>query len=302
MLELDLEQQKAVEEPSRALAIIAGPGSGKTRTLIAKAQYESQDNKKVIALTFTRNAAQELRDRAPQVTASTIHSFCLKNLHKFPGDYEALLDEFLLLIDKPKFDVVLVDEFQDLTAKELRVVLSITKKDGRLFMVGDHDQAIFGYCDAEGIEIPKTSITKVYLTKNYRSTPEIIKRLERLNPRGLQAVNKKGNQKVRGTAILFRENSQLDTVALHLKNLGYSLCVRKRGMKYPGEILGNGRYPESLMCLTMHCSKGCEWRKVICWDWGMRHIEKNLYYVAIARASRNFFLVNSISECVKGLE
>ena len=303
--ELDQEQQKAVMSEGQ-VAVVAGPGSGKTRTLIAKAQHESQNGAKVVAVTFTRNAAQELKSRltnsqAHHVTASTIHSFCLRNLHKFPGEYESLLDEFLLLYKKPKYDVILVDEFQDLTAKELKVILSLYRPNSRLFFVGDNSQAIFGYCDAEGREIPKTQIKKIYLTKNYRNSKTVIDKLERINLRGLTPIYPDGNPNVKGTAILFRENSQLDAVAVSLMNLGYSFCVRKRGMKYPGEVIGNKKNPEDLIFSTIHCSKGMEWEKVICWDWGMRYLEKNLYYVAIARASREFHLVNSISECVKCL-
>lgn len=298
---LDEEQQKAIEDNSKALAIISGPGSGKTRTLVEKARHESRKGNSVIALTFTRNAAQEIRDRAPDVTASTIHSFCYQHLQKFPGDYDELLENYLLLLDKPKFSTVLVDEFQDINALEFKVVLSLVAKGGRLFMVGDPSQSIFGYCEAEGAQISKTGIKKIFLTRNYRSSSNIVSSLEKMNLRQLTSVNKQGNPKVKGTAVLFRENSQLDAVALHLINMGFCFRVRKRGMKFPGEIVGgsNGSHSTEnpdIIFSVIHCSKGCEWEKVVCWDWGMRKIEKNLYYVALARASKEFHLINSMSE------
>jgi len=301
-LKLDEEQQRAAESEG-SVAVIAGPGSGKTRTLVAKAELESKkNNQRILALTFTRNAAQEIRSRAPKLDASTIHSLCFRHLGKFPGDYESLLDEFLLSHHKPKYDLILIDEFQDLTDKELKVVLSVTKPSSRLFFVGDNNQAIFGYCDAEGSQISKTRIKKIYLTKNYRSSTAILDRLEKINPMGLKAVQRNGNYRIKGTAVLFRENSQMDAVAYKMMELEYNFTIRKRGLKYPGEVIGDPEEARDLILSTIHCSKGREWQRVFCWDWGMRLLEKNLYYVAVARASREFRLINSISELVKGLK
>lgn len=292
-MNLDKDQLKAITSDHSA-AVIAGPGSGKTAIILNKAQYESEKGNKTLCLTFTRSAAGEIRKRAPRVRSLTIHSLCYHYLGKF-FDYEVLLDEFLASRRKPKFDLVLVDEFQDLTSKELEVVLSVCK--GRLFLVGDNNQAIFGYCDAEGFEIPKTSIKKIYLHKNYRSSNSVLEKLESLNLRNLIPAHVNGNEKIEGTAVLFRTNKHLDLVAYALKNLGYSLTVRKRGLKYPGQIIkSNNGQPKDLILSTIHVAKGQEWRKVCCFDWGERLQEKNLIYVATARASQEFHLINSLSD------
>lgn len=303
-MKLDKEQLKAITSEG-SIAVIAGPGSGKTRVLLNKAQYESQKGNKTLCLTFTRSAAEEIRQRAPRVRASTIHSLCYQYLGRFPnipqghptssGDYDELLDEFLDLKIKPGFDLVLVDEFQDLTSKELKVVLSVCKN--QIFLVGDNNQAIFGYCDAMGFEIPKTKIKKIYLHRNYRSGSSVLEKLERLNLRNLVAVNSNGNSRIKGTVILFRTNHHLDLVAYTLKNLDYSFIVRKRGLKYPGQVISNTNgNPGNLILSTIHCAKGKEWKKVICFDWGERLQEKNLIYVATARASQEFHLIDSLSE------
>lgn len=291
-MKLDAEQLKAITSEG-SVAIIAGPGSGKTRVLLSKAQYETQKGHKTLCLTFTRSAAEEIRQRAPRVRASTIHSLCYQYLGRFPNDYDELLNEFLDLRTKPKFDLVLVDEFQDLTSKELEVVLSICKST--IFLVGDNSQAIFGYCDADGSQIPKTKIKKIYLHKNYRSGNSILEKLEKLNLRNLISVNKDGNEKIEGTAIAARTNKQLDIIALALKELGYSFTIKKRGTRYPGHIVGT--YSKNGITLaTGHCLKGLEFQKVIAFDWGEREQEKNLYYVIVARASQEFHLINSLSE------
>ena len=100
-------QQAAIEAPTPAL-IVAGPGSGKTSTLIGRVQYlvEVQRVKpqEILALTFSRKAAQEMEERLGKVlqtslpTVSTFHSFCANLLR----EHSTLVDlhpDFTLLDD-----------------------------------------------------------------------------------------------------------------------------------------------------------------------------------------------------------
>jgi len=95
MIALDDEQKKAVEDPSRIVAILASAGSGKTRTLVARIVHsirdEGVDPSEIVAFTFTERAADELRSRILQELADigpriskmfvgTIHSFCFRFL------------------------------------------------------------------------------------------------------------------------------------------------------------------------------------------------------------------------------
>lgn len=65
--DLDESQRRAVTSHARPLAILAPAGSGKTRVLTRRIAYqvatEEADASHVLALTFTRKAAGELRDR-----------------------------------------------------------------------------------------------------------------------------------------------------------------------------------------------------------------------------------------------
>ena len=84
-------QQAAIEAPTPAL-VVAGPGSGKTSTLIGRAEYLMQSQgvrpEQILALTFSRKAAQEMQERLQQVlpaglpppTVSTFHAFCAELL------------------------------------------------------------------------------------------------------------------------------------------------------------------------------------------------------------------------------
>lgn len=81
---VDASQRAVVEHPGGPLLVLAGPGTGKTTTLVeavARRVERGADPERLLVLTFSRKAAAELRDRmtarlggrAPQ--ASTFHSF-----------------------------------------------------------------------------------------------------------------------------------------------------------------------------------------------------------------------------------
>ncbi len=107
---LDDEQRTAAASETPAL-IIAGPGSGKTTTLVARVAYLVRERgvspERVLALTFSRKAAREMAERLgtllcdtdrneddasdehgplaqpPGPTVSTIHAFCGDMLRRY---------------------------------------------------------------------------------------------------------------------------------------------------------------------------------------------------------------------------
>lgn len=93
--DLNEKQQLAVKAPRQPILMLAGPGTGKTRTLIARIIYEIDfynilpDH--ILALTFSNKAAAEIKQRlfeaipgkAEKIRCSTFHSFCLDVLRKY---------------------------------------------------------------------------------------------------------------------------------------------------------------------------------------------------------------------------
>ncbi len=85
--DLDADQRAAVTAESHLVAVIAGAGSGKTRVLTRRIAYriavETADPRHTLALTFTREAAGEMRKRLlrlglrERVEAGTFHSVML---------------------------------------------------------------------------------------------------------------------------------------------------------------------------------------------------------------------------------
>ncbi len=92
LADLDPDQRAAVAAPGSLVAVIAGAGSGKTRVLTRRVAYriatESADARHTLALTFTREAAGELRRRLralglrEHVEAGTFHSVMLALLRQ----------------------------------------------------------------------------------------------------------------------------------------------------------------------------------------------------------------------------
>lgn len=104
---LNEEQLHAVTAAKPAVSVIAGPGTGKTRTLIARIAYLMEHcgvkPSEITAVTFTNKAAGELRERLEQqlggkravrpLTVGTFHSICLNLMTKWKGSV-SLLDEY----------------------------------------------------------------------------------------------------------------------------------------------------------------------------------------------------------------
>jgi len=84
-----------VEHGEGPILISAGPGTGKTHTLVRRIAYLAEKRgvfpEKILAVTFTNRAASEMKDRLANLLpgvdhlpyAATFHSFCLDVLEKF---------------------------------------------------------------------------------------------------------------------------------------------------------------------------------------------------------------------------
>ena len=93
--ELNNEQYLAVTSNAKHLRIIAGAGTGKTRTLTYRIAYllsQGIPYNKIVAITFTNKVAREMNERVAALIKdeninglpfiSTFHKFCLYFLHK----------------------------------------------------------------------------------------------------------------------------------------------------------------------------------------------------------------------------
>lgn len=120
---LDAAQQAVVDHSDGPLLVLAGPGTGKTTTLVeaiaARIERDGVPPESILALTFSRKAAEQLRDRVTArvgrtttaTMCSTFHSFAYGLIRAYaPRD---LYDAPLRLLAAPEQDVVLRELLAD---------------------------------------------------------------------------------------------------------------------------------------------------------------------------------------------
>jgi len=92
LYDLNPEQQRAATHEQGPLLILAGAGTGKTRTIVARITWlvsTGTPASKILSVTFTNKAAREMKERlrdmlteeqADELTASTFHALCVRIL------------------------------------------------------------------------------------------------------------------------------------------------------------------------------------------------------------------------------
>ena len=123
------------------MLVLAGPGTGKTFTIIEKIKSVIKDGtppEKILALTFSEAAANEMKKRLDDemnmldsgVYMSTYHSFCLDIIKNHPQDFE-LPENYKVITDTAKIKLIkkCIDEFQP--------VAYVTKKNDPYHFVSE---------------------------------------------------------------------------------------------------------------------------------------------------------------------
>ncbi|WP_243458649.1 ATP-dependent helicase, partial [Nostoc sp. UIC 10630] len=201
--------------------------SGKTRTIVHRIAYlvkvKRVEPKRILVLAYNRNAVRELRlrlrnligEQASRIRVFTFHGLALSLLGRTVGEYrgtqtinfDRLLVEACKLIEKGeefedadedtqarriqllgKLEYIFVDEYQDVTEKEYRLIKSISGLNQsedktqsvqiNLCVIGDDDQNVFTFQGADTRYIlqfqEEYKAKRLLLNENYRSTENII--------------------------------------------------------------------------------------------------------------------------------
>jgi superfamily I DNA/RNA helicase len=158
---LDEHQRAAAEWDGRPLILDAGPGTGKTRTLVARIRHllgSGVSASAILALTFSNKAAAEMVERvgkidaeaAPQIWIGTFHAFGLEllRLHHaaagLPQDFGILDEAGGLAILEEKLAELELDHFQNLwdPTLELRsIVRAISRAKDEMVSVEEYEAA-----------------------------------------------------------------------------------------------------------------------------------------------------------------
>lgn len=118
---LNTEQQRAVECTEGPLLILAGAGSGKTKTLTHRIAYIIATGKatpyNILAVTFTNKAAREMRERVAQLLGQsadnrsfmpfmgTFHSICVRLLRQ-DGEHIGIPKNFVIFDEADRLAAV----------------------------------------------------------------------------------------------------------------------------------------------------------------------------------------------------
>src|SRR5690554_5044878 len=122
---LNDNQLKAVKHIKGPLSVVAGAGSGKTRTLTYRIGYlinQGVNPLSILAVTFTNKAAREMRERvvelvgpkALDVTLSTFHSFCARFLRSEIEYLGQTYNRRFLIIDEDDSKQIIRDTVKEL--------------------------------------------------------------------------------------------------------------------------------------------------------------------------------------------
>jgi len=170
---LDNEQEEFAKKVPNGHYMVSGiPGSGKTVMLLTRAIHLAQSNTNfnVIILTYTKALSNKLRNqlkskaREMQIPSGVMHRIEIKHFHKLCYDLvgsptqpkersnENFYNEFWpkeaikAINNNPKYDAVLVDEYQDFHTDWFELCKEICiKNEGseNLFFAGDRLQRIY---------------------------------------------------------------------------------------------------------------------------------------------------------------
>ena len=131
---------------------------------------------RIIQLAKLRDITPEqqfnLKEHTQDITVQQLKQF-VHDLNQYKKDYNLIdftdmITEFIKSDKSPKFDVVFIDEAQDLSLSQWDMARSIWDKTGDTFIAGDDDQAIFRWAGADVDSFITQTGKIMQLTQSYR--------------------------------------------------------------------------------------------------------------------------------------
>ena len=136
---------------------------------------------RIIQLAKLRDITPEqqfnLKEHTQDITVQQLKQF-VHDLNQYKKDYNLIdftdmITEFIKSDKSPKFDVVFIDEAQDLSLSQWDMARSIWDKTGDTFIAGDDDQAIFRWAGADVDSFITQTGKIMQLTQSYR-IPQVV--------------------------------------------------------------------------------------------------------------------------------
>jgi ATP-dependent DNA helicase RecQ len=189
------------DNATKHIAVLAGPGSGKTRVLVHKLAslllMEDVKHEQLLMVTFSRAAATEFKKRLISLIGNAAHYIEIKTFHSYCFDLlgrvgsleksDAILKTTIEKIKNGEVEanritktVLVIDEAQDMNADEFALINTLMEQNEemRVIAVGDDDQNIYEFRGASSkyLEqfLAERKAAKHELIENYRSKNNLV--------------------------------------------------------------------------------------------------------------------------------
>lgn len=193
-MELSKKQKAIVEAQENKILVISAAASGKTTVLVERIKFLLNSGIKpqdIVAITFTNNAAEELKERIGSACEGafigTVHGYANYLLLSRGIDTTRCLNKedfdrlFELVKENPScikpVNYLLLDEAQDSTAQQFDFLLNMVNPI-HWMLVGDTKQSIYGFANADPQYLnhlaKDSSVTTYNLNENYRNGRSIL--------------------------------------------------------------------------------------------------------------------------------
>ena len=178
---LNEEQRRVIDDAThRVIVVAAGPGSGKTMTLVHKLAslvlLEDTKPEQLLMLTFSHAAAMDFARRLHDLIGDMSYYVGIRTFHAFAFDVagrvgnlkqaDTIERQAAALLNDPDAGIdesvctktcLVIDEAQDMSADEYELVTALMRRntDMRVIAVGDDDQSIMGFRGADSAYMAK---------------------------------------------------------------------------------------------------------------------------------------------------
>lgn len=198
---LSEKQKQIIDSPEQYIAVLAGPGSGKTKVLVHKLAslllLEDIKSEQLLMLTFSRAAATEFKMRLLNLIGSAAHYVDIKTFHSYcfdllgtlgeESEFDNVIPQAIAMIESDEVEtskiaksVIVIDEAQDMSEIEYKLIRLLIEKndDLRVIAVGDDDQNIYEFRQSSSKYladfIKEYNAKRFEMLENYRSTKRVI--------------------------------------------------------------------------------------------------------------------------------
>lgn len=127
-------QMECIKNITGKYLVLAGPGTGKTFTVINRIKYMIENGvlpEKILCLTFSSTAAREMKTKIGDnldVNVFTYHEFCLNIMEEFPDQFDIL--NLKVITDSHKRTLIkeCIDELKPIAYNNEKIIrISILK-------------------------------------------------------------------------------------------------------------------------------------------------------------------------------